>query len=365
MACSDLVGYKPSSFRQYLCSLTSKPRDYTDSWSGSKVTFGWMTNSPSGGSGYCPNRPAGDQVVTMSATAPKGYEAMVRAERQALLNHCELSTGPILPPPPPPPLSSPAPSPASQPVQYTGPMLASSPPPPPPGIQTQVPAPDSVPIKPVVTETTMASYTPLPIQLGPGSTPTGPTLPPGFQPIGPGNTPSGINWGDLIDWGTNLIGGLIGGGETPTSPGVQPTGLTTPGQCPQGYQWNGQQCVATGFAGTIQQWLPGGQTGTMQDQFGQAVMGGFGIPAMVPAQVGTINGGPILRCPTGAVLGKDNLCYQKGSIPNKHRKWPKGPRPLLTGGEMKTLRKVKSLENKVKRAWTAAGKPGQRTCRRK
>jgi hypothetical protein len=70
-------------------------------------------------------------------------------------------------------------------------------------------------------------------------------------------------------------------------------------------------------------------------------------------------------CPTGYVLGRDGLCYDKRVIPNKLRKYPRGRRPLLTGGEMKVLSKAKTLENKVKRAWTAAGKPGQTRCRRK
>jgi len=176
--------------------------------------------------------------------------------------------------------------------------------------------------------------------------------------------PVGAFTGAVAGWGT-------GGGESPSSPGTTIPGYT-PGivatQCPTGYRWSGTQCVAEGFGGWVERVLPGGATGTLPETpggAGGATMGAFGIPAMMPFQVGTINGGPILRCPSGAVLGKDNLCYMKGSIPNQHRKWPRGTRPLLTGGEMKTLRKIRTLENKVKRAWTSAGKPGQRTCRKK
>lgn len=165
------------------------------------------------------------------------------------------------------------------------------------------------------------------------------------------------------------FGGGTRGGETTGSPGTQPTGYGPQSfatGCPTGYTWSNGQCVKTGVSGWVQRTIPGGQTGTLPSSgYGAAVMGGFGIPAMEPAVVGQTQYGPILRCPTGAVLGKDNLCYQKGTITNKQRKWPKGPRPLLTGGEMKTLRKVKSLENKVKRAWQTAGKPGQTRCRRK
>jgi len=91
------------------------------------------------------------------------------------------------------------------------------------------------------------------------------------------------------------------------------------------------------------------------DVYGQAVVGAWGKPALVP-YTGSV---PTRRCPPGAVLGKDNLCYQKGAIRNSDRKWPKPTAPLLSAGEMKTLRKIKSLENKVKRAWQAAGSPGK------
>lgn len=153
-----------------------------------------------------------------------------------------------------------------------------------------------------------------------------------------------------------------GGGETPTSPGTKPTGFVGgSGACPTGYRWDGQRCIETGMGGAIERFLPGGQTGTGMDVYGQAVVGAWGKPALVP-YTGSI---PTRRCPPGAVLGKDNLCYARNSIPNSERKWPKPPRPLLTAQEMKTLRKIKSLEKKVKRAWQAAGSPGKPHVHRK
>lgn len=153
-----------------------------------------------------------------------------------------------------------------------------------------------------------------------------------------------------------------GGGETTTSPGVKPTGYVGgSGPCPVGYQWDGQRCIESGFGGSVARILPGGDTGTGMDVYGQAVVGAWGKPALVP-YTGSV---PTRRCPPGAVLGKDNLCYARGSIPNSARKWPKPPRPLLTAQEMKTLRKIKSLEKKVKRAWQAAGSPGKPRPQRK
>ena len=96
--------------------------------------------------------------------------------------------------------------------------------------------------------------------------------------------------------------------------------------------------------------IPGGDTG-FEDGFGEAVIGGFGRPALVPRVVGTIERrdgsvGQILRCPPGAVLAIDNLCYTKGTKGlAANRKWPPGTRPFLTGGEVKCLRRADTLRN--------------------
>jgi len=70
---------------------------------------------------------------------------------------------------------------------------------------------------------------------------------------------------------------------------------------------------------------------------GQAVMGRYGA-GMVPNAVQAVRsdctfGGTV----RGLILGNDNLCYNKGQISNRERKWPRGRRPLLTGGEMRSI----------------------------
>lgn len=40
-------------------------------------------------------------------------------------------------------------------------------------------------------------------------------------------------------------------------------------------------------------------------------------------------------CPSGAVLGKDGICYDH--LPNRDRMYPRGRRPLLTGGDMRAI----------------------------
>ena len=42
-------------------------------------------------------------------------------------------------------------------------------------------------------------------------------------------------------------------------------------------------------------------------------------------------------CLPGMQLGDDGLCYNKGSITNSQRMWPRGRRPLLTGGDMSAI----------------------------
>ena len=65
---------------------------------------------------------------------------------------------------------------------------------------------------------------------------------------------------------------------------------------------------------------------------GPAVMGRFGA-ALTP-------GSRIVDravCLRGMVLGNDGLCYNSKGFRNGDRMWPRGRRPLLTGGEMRAI----------------------------
>jgi len=65
---------------------------------------------------------------------------------------------------------------------------------------------------------------------------------------------------------------------------------------------------------------------------GDAVMGQFGAALEPGVQI-------IERsvCLPGMQLAKDGLCYNKGAITNSQRMWPRGRRPLLTGGDMRAI----------------------------
>ncbi|HIA04392.1 MAG TPA: hypothetical protein EYN66_21285 [Myxococcales bacterium] len=147
------------------------------------------------------------------------------------------------------------------------------------------------------------------------------------------------------------LAGIIGGVQTVAgwitgATGGGPVATMPPPGCPPGYKLENGVCKKLGVIGAIQQIIPGGQTGTVAPgaQIGQAVMGQYG-PALVPTELAST----ISKCITGMVLGKDGLCYNKRDITNKERLWPRGTRPLLSGGDRKTLRKARSIENQLGR----------------
>jgi len=75
-----------------------------------------------------------------------------------------------------------------------------------------------------------------------------------------------------------------------------------------------------------------GATGGEQFGVGEAVMGRYGA--------GLEPGSMIIDravCLKGMHLGNDGLCYNHSQISNKQRMWPRGRRPLLTGGEMRAI----------------------------
>jgi len=77
---------------------------------------------------------------------------------------------------------------------------------------------------------------------------------------------------------------------------------------------------------------------------GNAVMGQFGA-ALMPGQK-IINRAVCLR---GMVVASDGLCYNKSQIKNADRMWPRGRRPLLTGGDMSAIAKAARAASRLER----------------
>ena len=159
-----------------------------------------------------------------------------------------------------------------------------------------------------------------------------------------------------------LLESVLGGaGSSRTS--VLPAALTTlapAAGCPPGFKLVNRRCVVSGVTGVVQRLLPGGQTGVLSDEFGEAVLGAFDMPALVPAQVGSITRAdgsvsPILRCPRGMVLGTDELYYKKGSINRKDRKWPPGSKPPISAADWRATKRFATVQKKIK---TVAGDAG-------
>ena len=110
--------------------------------------------------------------------------------------------------------------------------------------------------------------------------------------------------------------------------------------CPDGRVQIGDQCVdPLAFP-------PGGEPLTIPAG-GEARMGAFGLPAVTPTIVGERNGRPIRQCPTGLVLGKDNMCY--AGLPQRFRKWPRKRKPPVTAADMKAIRRAARTSERVKR----------------
>ncbi len=67
---------------------------------------------------------------------------------------------------------------------------------------------------------------------------------------------------------------------------------------------------------------------------------GAGAPVMVlygAAYEGTSRLIQRTTCLSGDLVGDDGLCYNRKSLTNKERMWPRGRQPLLTGGEMRAI----------------------------
>lgn len=185
--------------------------------------------------------------------------------------------------------------------------------------------------------------------------------------------------GALVSGGnplTGALGGFVRGGGRKQArvsqpqraiARIQPAAQTIPvaSGCPPGFFLQNGQCVqrrtaapvvpVPGIRGAAQRFLPGGATGFQVPlpaatapqaepvEFGEAVMGQFGA-ALEPAVRMT----DVRVCPRGTVLGMDGLCYNRRDIKNSERFWPRGRRPLLTGGEMRCITIAASAAKKLK-----------------
>jgi len=125
----------------------------------------------------------------------------------------------------------------------------------------------------------------------------------------------------------------------------QTSGRPTSGGCARGELKIGGLCfdaLGTGSPGfgvrpaappRLQPPPPPQFMGPVQAQAGgAAVMGRYGAALQPGSKI--IDRAVCLR---GMVLGNDGLCYNRTQIKNSEREWPRGRRPLLTGGDMRAI----------------------------
>ena len=102
--------------------------------------------------------------------------------------------------------------------------------------------------------------------------------------------------------------------------------------------------------GTVPQ--PTGPQTQIRTELGLAVDPAAGVPVMGRFGAGfepSVFMTDTRRCGRGAVLGVDGICYNKRDLRNTERFWPRGRRPLLTGGEMRAISTASSAAKKLQR----------------
>jgi len=145
---------------------------------------------------------------------------------------------------------------------------------------------------------------------------------------------------------------LFPGGGSQCPPGSLPNAS---GTCVQSIQVGGS------IPGVTQMPIPGFHPQLPEDivspspgfgrPAGEAVLGIYGAALQPAAEMRQHR-----ICIRGMVLGTDGLCYNRGNLSNKERWWPRGRRPLLTGGEMRAIgiasTAAKKLQSAQKRLMT-------------
>jgi len=132
-----------------------------------------------------------------------------------------------------------------------------------------------------------------------------------------------------LDW---LRSKVIPGNSGGSTPLAQPV----PQGCPQGQRGVPPNCFDIQPGGATQ----GGGVVVFQ---GEAVMGRYGA-ALQPAYRNLT----VARCPRGAVLGNDGLCYNKRDLNKSERMWIPARKPLLTGGDLNAIARASRAANKMK-----------------
>jgi len=80
-----------------------------------------------------------------------------------------------------------------------------------------------------------------------------------------------------------------------------------------------------------------------QEFGGEVIAGQYGAGFIAGSRIVDV-----ATCPRGTVLGKDGNCY--ANLANKNRLYPRGRRPLLTGGDMRAISRARTAGNRLANA---------------
>ena len=178
--------------------------------------------------------------------------------------------------------------------------------------------------------------------------------------------------GGVLETGLEIAGGLFGGDEAGTQ-GCPPGFIPTPTGCvPRGgtvaMERRGLGGAFGGAARRVREEQPR-RAAPPRPRFEPIPTLGIGAPSgpngrhperpPVPtlAVTGQYGAGfepslistEMLECPPGTILGKDEVCYNRRDLRNNERKWPRGRRPLLTGGEMRAISTAASAAKRLQK----------------
>jgi hypothetical protein len=165
----------------------------------------------------------------------------------------------------------------------------------------------------------------------------------------------GLGWGSIPGIITGVKGAIetiFGGGNgtvpgqptstaNPPSPGLVPTSGSGP--CIPPYFRNSRtgQCELDLVPGP-----GGGGTGACRDD--AHGHNGRIPPSTLQGSSPFVESVATRHCGKGSVLGDNGLCYDKRTIPNSRRMWPKPTRPLGTTGEMNAVSKAAAFGRRLK-----------------
>lgn len=159
-----------------------------------------------------------------------------------------------------------------------------------------------------------------------------------------------IDWGAILGpiatgVGAGIRDRIAGGRGAPPPPSAPPPSQFAPGGTGLAGPCGPGQINVLGRCVNLAAAAPGG-TPMITQAGGNAVVGAFGMPAMVPM----VEVRQVRDCGPGMVLGKDNLCYPKAVLGkrNKWRKWRQPVKPPITSSDVRAIRQAARAKDRVR-----------------